>query len=196
MSHKNKDERATPGAPANGEAPQEPEAAAAPAAEAQPEAAAPEPNPLEAEHALLKDRLARLMADFDNYRKRQLREREEIVKRANENLLEDLLPFLDTFDIALANGAADDPFVKGVRMAANQLHGILVKSGMAPVEASGEFDPNLHEALAHAPSDAVPEGGILQQTRRGWTLHGRLLRAAQVVVSSGSFQLPSEPEQN
>ena len=202
MSHKNKHECATPGAPAGEEVPpREAEADAAPVAEAQPEPAAPaaeatpEANPLAEEVALLKDRLARSMADFDNYRKRQLREREETVRRANENLLEDLLPFLDTLDIALANGNTDDPFAKGVRMAANQLHGILSKNGMAEVEAAGAFNPNVHEALAHAPSDAVPEGGILRQTRRGWTLNGRLLRAAQVIVSSGGVPLPSESEQ-
>ena len=204
MSHKNKHERENPGAPREGEAPpQEPEAATTPAPEAQPESPTPAPavettpdaNPLEAEVALLKDRLARSMADFDNYRKRQLREREETVKRANENLLEDLLPFLDTLDIALANGGADDPFVKGVRMAANQLHGILSKNGMAEVEAAGAFNPNVHEAVAHTPSETVPEGGILQQTRRGWMLNGRLLRATQVVVSSGGVPLPSGPEE-
>ena len=145
----------------------------------------PEANPLETEFAALKDRYARLMADFDNFRKRQLREREEMVKRANENLLEDILPFLDTYDLALANGKPDDPFVKGMRLAAEQLSGILVKNGMTPVAAEGAFDANVHEALTHIPSADVPEGEIISQVRRGWMLNGRLLRAAQVVVSAG-----------
>jgi len=148
--------------------------------------AAPEANPLETELAALKDRYARLMADFDNYRKRQLRERGEMVKRANENLLEDILPFLDTFDLALANGNPGDPFVKGMRLAAEQLSAILAKNEMTPIAAEGAFDANAHEALTHIPSADVPEGGIISQVRRGWMLHGRLLRAAQVVVSAGA----------
>ena len=196
MSHKSKNERAKPAAPETAEAPRtesaQPGAAPeqdAPAALETPEQDAPaalEQDPRDAENAALKDRLARLMADFDNYRKRQIREHSELVKRANENLLEDLLPFLDTLDLALANGGADDPFVKGVRMAADQLNAILAKCGMKPVDASAAFDPNLHEAVAQMPSDAAPEGGIIAQPRRGWTLNGRLLRAAQVVVSAGA----------
>ena len=202
MSHKNKNERAQQNPQGPGEPAREPVAGADAAPEEAVNAAqndavpteeaavaaeqAPAPNPLETEVALLKDRLARLMADFDNFRKRQLREREETVKRANENLMEDLLPFLDTLDIALASSNADDPFVKGVRMAADQLNGILSRNGMASAAAAGAFDANLHEAMAHAPSDAVPEGEILAVIRRGWTLNGRLLRAAQVVVSAGA----------
>ena len=148
--------------------------------------AAPETNPLETELAALKDRYARLMADFDNYRKRQLREREEMVRRANENLLEDILPFLDTLDIALANGNPDDPFVKGMCLAAEQLSAILAKNGMTPVAVEGDFNANTHEALTHIPSAGTPEGGIISQVRRGWMLHERLLRAAQVVVSAGA----------
>ena len=109
-----------------------------------------------------------------------------MVKRANENLLEDVLPFLDTMDIALANSNADDPFMKGIRMAADQFAGILAKNGMTPVAATGAFDQNTHEALAQAPSTDVPEGEIVLQARRGWMLNGRLLRAAQVVVSAGA----------
>jgi len=165
-----------------------PETPADDKAQPAPELAAPEANPLEAELALAKDRYVRLMADFDNFRKRQLREREEIVKRANENLMEDVLPFLDTFDIALANGNAEDPFVKGMRMAANQLLAILAKNGLAPVAAEGAFDANTHEALTRVPSANVPEGEIVSQVRRGWTLNGRLLRAAQVVVSAGAAE--------
>jgi molecular chaperone GrpE len=149
------------------------------------EEAQPEASPLEAELAQMKDRHVRLMADFDNFRKRQLREREEMVRRANENVMEDVLPFLDTFDLALVNGNADDPFVKGMRMAAEQLATLLAKNGMAPVVAEGAFDANTHEAMTQMPSAEVPEGNIVAVVRRGWTLNGRLLRPTQVVVSAG-----------
>ncbi|MCL1888502.1 MAG: nucleotide exchange factor GrpE [Kiritimatiellaeota bacterium] len=164
---------------------EQPVAEPAPRQEAAP-AQPPEANPLEAELAAAKDKYVRLMADFDNFRKRQLREHGEMVRRANENVMEDLLPFLDTFDLALANGGADDPFVKGMRMASGQLANILAKNGMAPVPAEGAFDANAHEALTRLPSAEVPEGEIVTQVRRGWTLNGRLLRAAQVVVSAGA----------
>ena len=187
MFHKNKNNSAPP-------VPEEPVAAAdttpdtAPAPETPPavEETPAVANACETELAALKDRHVRLMADFDNFRKRQIRERSEMVQRANENLLEDMLPFLDTFDIALRNGNPEDPFVKGMRMAADQLAAILVKNGMTLIVASGAFDPNTHEAITHLPSAEVPEGQIVSQVRNGWMLNGRLLRAAQVVVSSGA----------
>ncbi len=186
MSHKNKHDHPHQDAPKEQEKPDATEGAAQPEV-GEKKAGQPEVNPLEAELAVMKDRYVRLMADFDNFRKRQLREREEMVKRANEGLLEDLLPFLDTFDIALEKGDKADPFVKGMQMAADQLRGILAGIGMVPVEAAGKaFDANAHEALTHVPSAEAAEGQIISQVRRGWTLNGRLLRAAQVVVSAGA----------
>ena len=156
------------------------EPAAAPAQE--------EPAQESQELAVLKDRYARLMADFDNYRKRQLREREDLIKRANEDLLGDLLPVLDHMELALAKAPSpDEPFVAGVKMVYDQFITLLDRYGMTPLDTKGEpFDPTYHEALSQMNSDTVPANVIIDQFRRGWLLGGRLLRPAQVIVSSGA----------
>lgn len=165
----------------------EPQAGAIPGGEA-PAA----PNPLEGELAACKDRYARLLADFDNFRKRQVRDREEIVKRANETLILDLLPVLDHFELALAAaGEPDDPFVAGVRMVSDQLHAVLAKHEARPEDAAGQpFNPDRHEALSEMPSDSAAAGHVALQLRKGWSLAGRMIRPAQVMVSSG----PAAPE--
>ena len=156
----------------------------APAAPAQPDAPAQEP----AELALLKDRYARLMADFDNYRKRQTREREEWIKRANEDLLGDLLPIVDHLELAL--GKTPDmanPFVAGVKLVFDQFLTLLDRYGVTPIDAKGQpFNPDWHEALSQMPSATVPANDVIEQYRRGWCLAGRLLRPSQVIVSSGA----------
>ena len=151
----------------------------------------------EAEETLeaLNDRHLRLQADFDNFRKRTLREKSEIYKRANEELMEELLPVLDHLELALSHVNTDgksDAFIEGVRLVGEQLLVALAKFGLAAVDASGnEFDPNLHEAVSHLPSDAVAENHVMEQTRRGYLLGGKLLRPAQVVVSSGELSPPA-----
>ncbi|HOE60400.1 MAG TPA: nucleotide exchange factor GrpE [Kiritimatiellia bacterium] len=175
------------------EAPQQPDAQ--PAAAAQPPAA-PEPDqsPPEAQElATLKDRYTRLLADFDNFRKRQARDNEEFVRRANENLLSDLLPVVDHLELALAQTPdPDDPFVIGVRLVYEQIQSLFGRYGLTPIDAKGEpFDPAFHEAISQASSLTVPTQTVIEQFRRGWMLSGRLLRPAQVVVSSGK----PEPEQ-
>lgn len=150
-----------------------------------------EPPPEARELAQMKDRYARLMADFDNFRKRQTREREDFVKRANEDLLGDLLPVIDHLELALAQ-AADraSPFVVGVQLVYDQFLTLLDRYGMKPFDAQGEpFDPTYHEALSHMSSATAPANTVSDQFRRGWLLGGRLLRPAQVIVSSG---LPDE----
>ncbi len=144
------------------------------------------------EIARLKDQYIRLMADFDNYRKRQSREREEFVKRSNERLLADILPVLDNLELAL-NKTEDpkDPFTKGVKLVYDQFRGVLTRCGMEPIEALGEeFDPDKHEAISYIPSPTVPLNKVIDQFRCGWIINGHLMRAAQVVVSSG------KPEEN
>ncbi len=144
---------------------------------------APEVNEL----AVFKDRYARLLADFDNYRKRQVRDSEEFVKRANEKLLTDLLPIVDHLELALAKiPNAEDPFAVGVRLIYDQFLALLKRFDMTPIDAQGKpFDPAFHEALSQVPSTTVPEQEVLDQFRRGWLLAGRLLRPAQVIVSAG-----------
>lgn len=146
----------------------------------------PAPSPEE----VLKDRLLRLQADFDNYRKRIDRERKDWAVFANEKLLKDLLPALDNFALGLANGEkahAPAALLKGLRLVQGQFESALAKSDVTPVDAEGlPFDPNLHEAITHMPSPDVPDGTVIAQTRRGWKMGDKLLRPAQVVVSSGA----------
>lgn len=175
------DELAAPQAPS-------PETAGADSAQTGADTAA-----LERELAAVKDRHLRLLADFENARKRQSREREETIRRANEELLHALLPVLDHLELALASPTldADSPFVKGVRMVAEQFVAVLQKFDLKPIAALGQkFDPGQHEALTQMPAAGVPSGHVAQQLRRGWNLSGRLLRPAQVIVSSGA----PEPE--
>lgn len=151
-------------------------------AEAEPEVAeVPEAVPMQ---------LLRLQADFENYRKRVLRDKEGLYQRANADLLEELLPVLDHMDLAFNSAAASDmenAVVQGVQLVADQLVAALAKFGLESIDAEGiEFDPNLHEAISHLPSPDVAENFVVAQTRRGYKLGSRLLRAAQVVVSSGS----------
>jgi len=138
------------------------------------------------------DRYLRLQADFDNYRKRVLREKDEIYRRANEDIMEELLPVLDHLDMALTSAGEEhqhDPVVEGFRLVGEQLANTLGKFGLSPIETDGqEFDPNLHEAILHMPSETVKENGVVSQARGGYKLGERLLRASQVVVSSGAAE--------
>ena len=135
-----------------------------------------------------KDRYARAMADCDNVRKRTARGREDLVKVAASDVLKDILPTGDSRARALdeAKDKADDPFVAGVKLVYDGLIKALADHGATPLDAIGEpFDANFHEALAQLPSDDVEEGNVMNEVKRGWMLNGKLLRAAQVVVSSG-----------
>ena len=165
-----------------------PPAASETAKPAEPAPAA-EPTPTDALQAL-NDRLLRLQADFDNFRKRTLREKGEISKRANEEIMTELLSVLDHLDMALAAAAehaTEGPVAAGFKMVSDQLLGVLVRFGLRPVDVQGQaFDTSLHEAVAHIPSAVVPENGVITQIRRGYALGEKLLRPAQVVISSGS----------
>ena len=190
MTHKHPHPK--PDAPAPAEDPNRPVAESAspapqaPPAPPAPEAAAePQPSPEE----VLKDRLLRLQADFDNYRKRMDREKKDWIAFASEKLVLELLPVLDHFELGLADSAkngAPPAIQEGFQLVCNQFRGALEKAGVQAIDAEGQpFDPNLHEAITHMPSDTVPEGHVVAQTRRGYKLGDKLLRAAQAVVSSG-----------
>lgn len=135
------------------------------------------------------DRLVRVTADFDNYKKRMARERQEAIRYANEALLEKLIPVLDNFDMALA--AANNPqatnlesLKTGVQMIYSQLRSVVTEAGLEEIDASNQpFDPTWHEAVAQQETDAVPEGQVVQQARKGYKLRDRLLRPASVVVA-------------
>lgn len=142
------------------------------------------------EVAALKDQLLRLQADFENYRKRMDREKKDWALYAGEKVVQDLLPAIDSFERGLANAEKDSlpaALLDGFRLVYNQLLGALSKAGATPIDAEGQvFDPNVHEAISHLASETVPEGTVIAQTRRGYKMGERLLRAAQVVVSSGA----------
>jgi molecular chaperone GrpE len=197
------EEKKMPEPEAAGSAEPSPEAAAAPETETAQEPAADEENSATAEEPAAeepqaepdwKDRYARLLADFDNYRKRVARDREELAQFAAKDILKDLLPTVDNLALALEKAEnKDDPFVQGVKLAYDGFLKALADHGATPIDSVGEpFDANYHEALAQLPSPDVAEGVIMNEVKRGWLLHGKLLRAAQVVVSSGAPEKPAE----
>jgi molecular chaperone GrpE len=135
------------------------------------------------------DRLLRATADFDNYKKRAARERQDAIKYANEGLMQKLLPVLDNFEAALnaaqsTSGDNAQSLLTGISMIHQQLKSVLTEAGLEEIEAHGRpFDPNLHEAVSQAESSEHPEGNVMQQLRRGYRLRDRLLRPASVVVA-------------
>ena len=129
------------------------------------------------------------LADFDNYKKRAARDREDVYRYAESDILKDILPTVDNLGLALANAKdKDNEFVKGVQMIYDGLLKALADHGAKPMEdlVGKELDPNFHEAIATLPSAEVEEGKISNVAKTGWTLNDKLLRAAQVVVSAGS----------
>ena len=136
-----------------------------------------------------RDLALRSQADFDNFKKRAAREKEEAIKYANSSLLERLIPIVDNFELGLSaakNEGEQSPIYSGMSMVLKQLTDFLADNGLQPIDAEGQkFDPNLHEAIAHEPSDEVREGVVIRQTRRGYRFKDRLLRPSAVVVSSG-----------
>ena len=135
------------------------------------------------------ERLLRTTADFDNFKKRAAREKQDAIKYANESLLQKLIPILDNFDMALAaaqstqNDAAQS-LQAGVNMINQQLKTVLTETGLEEIDATGKtFDPNFHEAVSQQETAEVPEGQVVQQLRKGYKLRDRLLRPASVIVA-------------
>ena len=143
---------------------------------------------IQADMERFRDLAMRTQADFENYRKRSIREKEEAVKYANAVLIERLIPLLDNFEFGLqaARAEGSQGVILGFEMVAKQFQEFLASVGVEPVEAEGQpFDPNLHEAVGHEPSETVPEGVVIRQLRKGYKLRDRLIRAANVFVSKG-----------
>lgn len=130
--------------------------------------------------------LQRTQADFANYRRRTEQEKTDLGKYANANLLGDVLPILDDLDLALNHipeEHAKNDWVKGVKLVERKFRGILEKLGVKPVLAIGmAFDPKLHEAIKQ---EKGPEGAVIAELQKGYTLGDRLLRPARVIVGSG-----------
>jgi len=179
----------------SGETGAAPAAAAKPAEERPAEGAPEAPAAVALQQALeaSKGQYVRLLADFDNFRKRVARERTETIRHASEKIVTELLPVLDHFELALRQ--APDPaeaFVAGIRMVYDQLIATLTKAGLAVIDAQGApFNPDEHEAIAYQPADGVAEGHVMLQTRGGYRLGDRVIRPATVIVSSGA---PPPPE--
>lgn len=135
------------------------------------------------------DRLLRQTAEFDNFRKRAVRERVEAIKYANESLLEKLITVMDHFEAALmaadkADNASIEAFRTGINLIHTQMKSVLTESGLEEISAIDQpFDPNWHEAVSEIESAEVAEGHVMQQLRKGYKLKDRLLRPATVVVA-------------
>ena len=131
------------------------------------------------------DRLLRLAADFENYKKRAARERQEYVALANERLIAELIPILDDLERALA--AAEEhqeaQLEEGVLLVHRSLAGLLERHGVKPIKTDGHFDPHVHEALLSQPSEAE-EGSVIDVVQKGYKLGDRVVRPARVVVAA------------
>ena len=145
----------------------------------------PEDKPAEPDWKAL---YALTLADFDNYKKRAARDREDTYRYAEMDILNDVLPAVDNLALALANATAnkDDPFVKGVQLVYDTLLKSLKEHGAEPFDSVGkDLDTEKMEAIATLPSPDVPEGKVSIESKKGWMLKDKVLRVAQVVVSSG-----------
>ena len=132
------------------------------------------------------DRLLRKTAEFDNYRKRIDRERQQVSEAAAADLLQELLPLVDDMERALRSEGNDTAIRKGVELIHKQLIEILRKRGVRPIEALGaDFDPHYHMAVSHEAADDKREGEVIEEFRRGYMLGDRLLRPAMVKVAKG-----------
>ena len=132
-----------------------------------------------------RDRLLRVSAEFDNYKKRTERERRVLIEQAAGDLLGDLLPVVDDLELALAADAQDgESYRRGVEGIRRKLLDVMDRRGVAPIEAVGaDFDPTLHEAMTYEPAEGRRDGEVVEDLRRGYTLRGKLLRASMVKVA-------------
>jgi len=194
MSHKDKD-KSSSGAATGAEklraplefAPRKDAEAVASAADSASDAASGDAlQKLEAEKQELMNTLVRRQADFENYRKRVEKERQQDRHRGVESLIESILPVLDAFDRALAT--SDDPgyaeYQKGFELIRRQLSDLLAKQGLERIEAVGkEFNPHLHHAIERVETTEHPEGVVVGELQPGYVFHGRVLRPAMVRVA-------------
>ena len=139
------------------------------------------------EAATYKDKFVRLFAEFDNARKRHERERADLIKYAHEEVVVELLGIVDDLDRSLdamkKEAGAQDTLVKGVEMVANRMHALLKEYDVKPIESVGKmFDPHSHEVLMQIDSDDHPNGTVVEEFQKGYTLGGRVVRTAKVKV--------------
>jgi len=141
---------------------------------------------LRAEKVNYLDRLARLQAEFDNFRKRSVRDQQDFRDYALAEALKSLLPILDSLDRALkTTGVSVEDFRSGIELIDKQFHDVLSKLGVEPVGAEGEiFDPNLHQAVQMVATDEVEDHRVIDELQRGYRIKDRLLRPAMVRVAN------------
>ncbi len=158
---------------------------------------------LEAAVAEHKDQLLRVRAESENFKRRLQQDKETAVKFALESFIRDLIPILDSFDQAMAfanpdqasvsDGQADHPsVVAGFELIQKQMMGLMEKSSVTPIQATGAFDPQCHQAISQVASDTVPANHIVQVAQTGYTYHDRVVRPAMVIVSTGPESTESD----
>jgi molecular chaperone GrpE len=152
---------------------------------------------LEAERDELVDQVKRVAADFENYRKRAARERDEIVQHANERLVKELLPVLDDLERALLAAAEHEEATleEGVRLVYRSLASLLERQGVTEISTDGRFDPHVHEALLSQPSEQ-DEGAVIDVIQKGYRLGDRVVRPARVVVAAAADPPPPEDDED
>jgi len=140
-----------------------------------------------AEVTQIRERAALLKTEFEQSRTRLERDKEEAVKFANASLLESLLPIIDNFELGLtaaSQSSESNSIIQGMKMVKTQLERFLADHGVEEINALGQpFDPNIHEAVSQKETDEAEEGTVIEQKRKGYRHHGRLLRPASVVVA-------------
>lgn len=142
---------------------------------------------LKTERDELKELLLRRQAEFDNFRKRNEKERSEFAQYAGMELVRDLLPIVDDFDRAMKVEGGSADYTKGIEMIYTRMLDALKKVGLEPIEAEGkEFDPHLHQAVERVETKDAPEGTILGEFQRGYNFKGKLLRPSMVRVAVGA----------
>ncbi|HXH39165.1 MAG TPA: nucleotide exchange factor GrpE [Thermoanaerobaculia bacterium] len=146
-------------------------------------------GPAKAQEDDFRDRYVRTLADFENFRKRSEREKDDFRRYALVGVIRDLLPVIDNFDRALEHAEEDDEFHKGVALIYKQLFDVLQRHGLKPITESGvRFDPNIHEAVVREEDPSVPSHTVVAILQKGYFLHDRLLRPALVKVAVGGLE--------
>jgi molecular chaperone GrpE len=146
----------------------------------------------------INDRYLRLYADFENYKKRMTKDKEELLRYGNENLLSDLLPVIDNLDLALqhASNGVSSGLVQGVEITLKELRKTLEKFGLTAIEASGKpFDPLIHHAMSQVGRDDVDEKTVVEEYRKGYILKDKVLRPSLVAVSKKTVSDPVKEEE-
>lgn len=136
------------------------------------------------EKADLQDRLLRLQAEFDNFRKRTEKDRSEFVQYAGMEIVRELLPVLDDFERAIKADSSSKDYAKGIEMIYTRLAGILAKLGLEPIDTTGAtFDPHVHQAVEKVPTEMAEDHTVLGDHQRGYKFKGKLLRPSMVKVA-------------